>query len=78
MKMREMAGSTGPVVRELWRAHRYTALAFLCCLLQLSAIMTMKTTLALFIGEIGGSTLAAGMLLAIMVACSVAVKPVVG
>lgn len=78
VKMREMAGSTGPVVRELWRAHRYTALAFLCCLLQLSAIMTMKTTLALFIGEIGGSTLAAGMLLAIMVACSVAVKPVVG
>lgn len=38
----------------------------------------MKTTMALFMGEIGGSTLAAGMLLAIMVACSVAVKPVVG
>lgn len=76
--IRERIGSAGLHLRALWRDHRYTAVAFLCCLLQLSAIMAMKTTLVLAAGEIGGSTLTASMLLVCMVICSVAAKPVVG
>jgi|BioPla2DNA2_1021312.scaffolds.fasta_scaffold00280_14 MFS family permease len=64
--------------KDLWRDHRYTALVFVCCVMQLVTLMSLKTTLVLFIGEIGESTLVAGLLSAVMVICSIIVKPIIG
>lgn len=62
----------------LWKDHRYTGIVFLCCLSQLTCIMAMKSTISLFVVEVGGSTLLAGILSTLIVLSAMVIKPVVG
>lgn len=60
------------------REHRYTILVFISCSMELIAIMAMKSTISLFIAEMGGSTFLTGVLSTLIVVCAVIAKPIVG
>ncbi len=55
-----------------------TALVFVCCFLELFSLMSMRSTLALYIGSIGGSPFDVGILTSILTVSSLLARPSVG